>query len=196
MKQPGPIKRTPFKRKRTVYKNAKPTWRKSPKQTKKEAWLLYGIEYPGWERYTNLRKSVYWYLLSNYVRKRDFNMFKGECVSCGKRVTTWNKFHAGHFISVSRGGFGLLFDKRNVNGECSSCNNWDKQKLGYERTLDARYGTGTAQLLKDRHFASKKGTPEKEWSQMEYEVKIKELQNESTANFKRTQTEEGKDISV
>jgi hypothetical protein len=102
------------------------------------------------------------------------------CISCDKKVDAWGQFDAGHFIPAGGGGFGLVFDEMNVNGECPRCNAWDEMHLfGYERGLDARYGAGTADKLKarydDYHF---KGKITKEWSQIEYDTRIRSLLSE------------------
>jgi hypothetical protein len=67
-------------------------------------------------RYKGL-KGKYWTYFSEYVRRRDFIQF-GRCISCGNPVSDWRQFDAGHFIAAGGGGFALLFDERNVNGEC------------------------------------------------------------------------------
>jgi hypothetical protein len=110
------------------------------------------------------------------IRRRDFVRF-GTCISCGKTVSTWREFDAGHFISAGSGGFSLLFGEQNINGECQYDNAFNgNHLLLYRRGLDARYGKGTAEALEERcrdvHF---KGTITKEWSKKEYEAKIEEI---------------------
>lgn len=158
----------------------KPTKRatkpKAKKKTKAGLWRIYGLNRPPKPRYEGLR-GIYWYLLSRKVRQRDFKAFRA-CISCGRTVFRWEDTDAGHFIPASAGGFGLLFDERNVNMQHKACNNptWTPEaSLGYEKGLDERYGEGTAQDLKDRFYDSKKGTPVKEWSQHEYDLKILDL---------------------
>jgi hypothetical protein len=92
-------------------------------------------------------------------------------------------FDAGHFISAGNGGFSLLFDERNVNGECRYDNAFNgNHLLLYRRGLDARYGKGTADALEERyrdcHF---KGKTTKEWSKKEYEIKIAEIKEKLAA---------------
>jgi Bacteriophage Lambda NinG protein len=126
-------------------------------------------------RYKGL-KGKYWTYFSEYVRRRDFIQF-GSCISCGKPVSDWRQFDAGHFISAGGGGFALLFDERNVNGECQYDNAFNQNHLLlYRRGLDARYGPGTADALEERYRDSHfKGTTTKEWSKREYEAKIEEI---------------------
>jgi hypothetical protein len=49
-------------------------------------------------------KGKYWALFSLYIRRRDFERF-GTCISCGKTVSHYTEFDAGHFISAGNGGF-------------------------------------------------------------------------------------------
>jgi hypothetical protein len=126
-------------------------------------------------RYKGL-KGKYWKLFSEYIRRRDFAQF-ACCISCGNPVSDWREFDAGHFIAAGSGGFALLFDERNVNGECKYDNGFNENHLLlYRRGLDARYGPGTAEALEERyrdfHF---KGKTAKEWSKREYETKIEEM---------------------
>ena len=79
------------------------------------------------QRYRGL-KGKYWKLFSDYIRRRDFAKF-GACISCGKRVSDWREFDAGHFISAGGGRFALLFDETNVNGECQYDNAFNENHL-------------------------------------------------------------------
>ena len=132
------------------------------------------------QRYRGI-KGKYWSLFSEYIRRRDFERF-GTCISCGNPVLHWTEFDAGHFISAGNGGFSLLFDETNVNGECRYDNAFNgNHLLLYRRGLEARYGAGTADTLEERyrdvHF---KGKFTKEWSKREYETKIAELKEKIT----------------
>jgi Bacteriophage Lambda NinG protein len=127
-------------------------------------------------------KGKYWTLLSEFVRRRDFIQF-GRCISCGNPVSDWREFDAGHFIAAGGGGFALLFDERNVNGECQYDNAFNETHLVlYKRGLDERYGAGTSDHLEERyrdfHF---KGKTTKEWSKKEYEAKIAEIKEKLAA---------------
>ncbi len=125
-------------------------------------------------RYKGL-KGTFWRLFSEYVRKRDYNLF-GSCISCSRKLNGWqDSVDAGHFMNAGNSGFSLLFDERNVNAECKSCNGFNRNhQLLYAQNLDKRYGGGTTDLLieryKDYHF---KGIITKEWTAEEYKKKIK-----------------------
>lgn len=158
-------------------KPQKPLKRSSkPRKTKTSVWAEYGLERPAYVRYSG-KKGVFWWLLSRKVRQRDFKRW-GSCINCGKRLNSWQEGQCGHYLSAEKCGFLLLFDETNLALECKGCNKYDKQKLGYEQNLDKRYGEGTAFGLKKRYWESKKGTPAKEWSQLEYDRKIRALQKE------------------
>lgn len=69
-------------------------------------------------------------------------------------------------------GFALLFDERNLNGECERCNAWDDTHLlGYAENLDLRYGKDTARGLRVR-YEMRNSHITREWSRADYEVKI------------------------
>ncbi len=152
------------KRKRRKASKSAPKRRK----TKKDMWAEYGLERPSKPRYSGLR-GIVWHLLSLYVRTvRDKDK---PCIGCGKEH---EDYHGGHFIATGRCGWdGLALNPDNVHKEGASCNFRDKQKLEYERNLDLRYGSGTAQKLRDIYYEYKhSGNQYKNWSQNEYREKI------------------------
>ena len=122
MKQGGYIQRkTPLARSKVPLRRSY-LKRKPPKKRKLlvDEWRQYGLTRPPKPRYRGL-KGVYWYLLSQYTRKRDFKEF-GTCISCNKSVDSWRDFDAGHYAPAGNCGFALLFFKLNINGECKGCN--------------------------------------------------------------------------
>lgn len=136
-------------------------------------WREYGLEKPSYIRYSG-RKGVYWWLFSRKVRQRDFEKYGGKCIDqCGGRADSWHDFQGGHFVPANKCGFGLLFDELNVHGQLARCNNPQispMSPIGFARGLDERYGKGTADTLMARRFKITK-----EWSQLEYDRKIREL---------------------
>jgi len=167
-----PLKaKTGFTRKAPLKASRKPA---KKKQTKADLWRQYGLERPGKPRYEGL-KGIYWRLLSEKVRRRDFEKY-GTCISCGVRFDTWQDSDPGHYIPAGTCGFDLLFDEKNIHGECKRCNGFDEGHLiGYERGLDMRYGAGTAKKLEDRYWKHKAGNLTKEWSTLEYDRNIRKL---------------------
>lgn len=154
-----------------------PKLEKPRKLKQVETWALYGLNKPPNPRYTGL-KGIYWYVVSEYVRKRDHKMW-GRCISCNKKSESWKHFQAGHFISAGTGGFELLFDLENINAECGYCNGFDHNHLvGYEINLDKRYGKGSAAKLKKRYLKARAGTPQKAWNDKQYDAAIRDLQGE------------------
>jgi len=139
------MKRSPLKRKS-----------KSPKKSFKELFASYGlpetITSPKQLRYRSpVEKGICWYWFARFIRKRDAEEW-GTCISCGL-AKTFEEMDAGHFGPAGDCGLDLLMDERNVNGECSRCNAWVSAHLwGYEKGLNARYGEGTADKLKERYY--------------------------------------------
>lgn len=168
------LTRTPFRKKTKPYTPNKAVLVRS--KTKAELWRNYGLERPPKPRYEGL-KGIYWYLFSIKIRTRDFTAFHGECIDqCGKVAKDWHEFDAGHFVAASKGGFGLLFDEQNVNGQLKGCNNptfSPNSSIGYAYGLDDRYGAGTAEKLWNR-----RNLITKEWSQIEYHERILALQED------------------
>lgn len=160
------MRRSGFKRK------PKDNSKKLDKQ--KELEEEYGLKLSYW-RYVG-RKGIYWNLLSKYIRMRDFNKY-GTCISCGKEFNTWKDSQAGHYAPAGDCGFALLFDERNIHGECPSCNNprFSPGKLiPYRQALVKRYGEKWVKKL-DADYAAKVTT--KEWTQKEYHTEILKLQD-------------------
>lgn len=146
--------------------------RKKKKLTQRELWATFGLNMPSYRRYDGL-KGVYWHVLSKYVRMRDFVTFGGKCISCPTVLEQWYQGDAGHYLAARDCGFGLLLDPMNVHLQCKRCNNpsWSPSaSIAYGFELDRRYGNGTAQALYKR-----KGDMHKEWSQTEYDIKIREM---------------------
>lgn len=125
-------------------------------------------------------KGRFWKVFSDFIRLRDFKKYNGQCISCGRTVL-YESLQAGHFAPAGNCGFALLFDEVNVNGECSTCNGFDRGHLiGYKNRLIERYGKKKVDELEkkynDSHF---KGITTKCWTKREYEVKIVEYKEKT-----------------
>lgn len=132
----------------------------------------YGVRMKYW-RYDG-RKGIFWSLFSQYIRKRDLLKF-GKCVSCGTQFFDIREVQAGHYAPAGSCGFALLFDERNVNAECPRCNNpvFSSGKLiPYRTNLVNRYGE---KWVKKLDYDYQHQTITKEWTQSQYDNKIKEL---------------------
>lgn len=139
-------------------------------------WGIYTVKAIKQLRYTNPpEKGVYWHYLSLWVRKRDIEKY-GVCISCGKPITMDNA-QAGHFMPAKDCGRDLLFDPLNVNAECNGCNGFDQTHLlGYAKSLDKRYGRGTAdKLIQRREDYKHRKEPLKDFKGWEYAEKIRVL---------------------
>ncbi len=147
-------------------------WKKGATAKDKALAEEYGVKLTYW-RYKG-RKGIYWHLVSQYIRKRDFYKY-GTCISCGKKFDKWEQSQAGHYAPAGNCGFALLFDERNINGECAACNNpvFSSGKLiPYRANLVKRYGERHVKKL-DKEYSEK--VTMKEWSQGEYDKEIKKL---------------------
>ncbi len=150
--------------------------KKPSKKSVLESYGIYGHSGFEWLRYKNPpEKGIYWYLFSQYVRRRDVEQY-GTCISCGRPITVDNS-DAGHFMPAKDCGRDLLFHPMNVNAECSSCNAWDDTHLlGYAEGLDKRYGEGTALMLrKMRDDYKNSPVPIKDWKADVYISMIHQL---------------------
>ncbi len=117
-------------------------------------------------------KGRFWVVFADFIRQRDTRKYHGRCVAC-RRVRT---LQAGHYAPAGNCGFALLFDERNVNGECAGCNAFDSGHLiPYRAGLVERYGEAwVLQLEADYNASRYKGKTSHEWSKKEYEEKIRE----------------------
>ena len=146
---------------------------KKKKGNEKELEALYGFKMTYW-RYKGL-KGIYWNLLSQYVRRRDFIKY-GTCISCGRKFDSWHESQAGHYAPAGNCGFALLFDPLNINAECPACNNpriSPGKLIPYRANLVKRYGEEAVKKLDARY---QKKEMMKEWTQREYDVEIRKLQ--------------------
>lgn len=140
----------------------------------KELEKLYGIKMTYW-RYKG-HKGIYWNLISQYVRRRDFFKY-GTCISCKRQFGNWHESQAGHYAPAGNCGWGLLFDPQNIHAECPACNNpriSPGKLIPYRANLVQRYGEAYVKRL-DRRYAEKNSLSAKEWTQREYDVEIRKL---------------------
>lgn len=78
-------------------------------------------------------------VFNKYIRKRDSADGFFKCISCGE-VFPVSRMNAGHYVPMSRSS-ALRFHTDNVNGECESCNGFDKFHLvGYRKNLIIKIG--------------------------------------------------------
>lgn len=160
-----PIKRSPIKR-----KAAHPR----VKRTDADLWKQYGLTKPAKPRFKGLA-GILWYAMSRYVRKFEFLTYGGECVDgCGRKVERWEDADCGHFRASSR-GFCTRFTRENLGLQTKYCNNpvWSPDSsYGFGKTIDARYGSGTAERLTQMSRMTCQ-----EYTDAEYDREIKKYLN-------------------
>ena len=125
-------------------------------------------------RYTG-PKGTYWKHFAKAIRERDLHKY-GTCISCGSKLVE-GKFDAGHYVPASNCGFALLFDPKNVHGECKGCNGFDEFHLvGYRKGLLERYGQEFVEdLEKRRDDARFKGIITKQWTPKQFKEESKKM---------------------
>jgi hypothetical protein len=97
---------------------------------------------------------------NSFIRNRDKDL---PCISCGEMKDIKQ---AGHFMAV-KGGDGLRFDERNVNGECSGCNAFSQSHLiFYYENLKKKLGDDFPGLMEDIYNERKN---HKKWAKEELE---------------------------
>ena len=137
----------------------------------KALWASYGLTVPKYRRYSG-RKGIYWNLFSKYIRNRDYENFEGLCMTCLKYVEKGDD-QCGHLFPARDCGFLLLFHEKNNHLQHSKCNNprfTPSAGIHNSINIEKRYGTGTiAELAAIKLFKGK------EWSQKEYDTRIKLL---------------------
>lgn len=96
---------------------------------------------PGAHGATPTQKRA-WRIVSEYVRKRDFEKYKGKCVSCGKVFVQWEDLQAGHYKPWGSSNSWFKYDLTNINGQCNHCNMNSGADIGfcYGQEMKRRYG--------------------------------------------------------
>ena len=88
-----------------------------------------GYQIPQWFRSIPLgshgnspTQKRYWKVISDFVRQRDFEKYKGRCVSCDHRFESYKEAQGGHFLPWGACNSYFKFDISNVHAQCSTCN--------------------------------------------------------------------------
>ena len=103
-----------------------------------------------------------------WVRMRDI---KEPCISCGINEAKWD---GGHYLKAEIYS-GVIFDERNVNKQCSYCNQYlDGNTAAYRQGLIKKIGLEEVEALEDlaNETRTKKWTIE-ELQQIKTKYKIK-----------------------
>lgn len=141
-----------------------------PKKGKVNPWLAYGLKKPAYVRFKG-NAGILWFVMSRYIRKSEWIEYNGACVDgCGRYIPDWREADCGHFRASSR-GFCTKFERTNLGLQTKYCNNptWSPDSsYGFGKTIDKRYGKGTAdRLTQASHRVCK------EYSPAEYDLEIK-----------------------
>lgn len=84
----------------------------------------------------------YWKVISDFVRQRDFQKYKGKCVSCAKRLEQWQDGQAAHYRRYATCNSYFKFHPDNIALSCSYCNQNEDGVIGHSfgEELKRRYG--------------------------------------------------------
>jgi len=97
-------------------------------------------------------KGMLWGIFARYIRLRD----RGECISCGN-YRKYEDLQAGHYVAAGGSSNDLIFDEKNVNGECGQCNGFSADHLiPMRQNLIRKYGEeAVLDLERRRKFIGK-----------------------------------------
>lgn len=138
-------------------------------------------------RYANIMRGLYWYWLSLDVRKKEWEKWNGECITCLIPLATWQEGQCGHMVSSAECGEYLRFNKRNLALQHAACNNPRFNPNAGARNAvhyDMRYGPGAWDALYEE-----RKTECKEPKTSEYPALIEAL--DSYKEYKATLLSEG-----
>lgn len=174
------MKRTGFKRKATKPMKRTPLRSKSKNPAKKKKIKKKGYRVPPWfsslpagSHGSGRVQKKYWKVVSDYVRKRDFEKYDGRCVSCSKRLEHWKDGHAAHFRKYSLCNSWFKFDIDNIALSCPICNKRDDGPIGFAfgQELIRRYGPHHLEWIEKENLKYK-GVKMEDWEIVE---KVAEL---------------------
>lgn len=103
-------------------------------------------------RYSDPLRGIYWYYLSKDVRKKEWEKWRGLCITCLGPIERWQDGQCGHMVPSSMCGEFLRFDRRNLTIQHGGCNNPRfTPQAGALNAIhyDQRYGQGAWQALYD-----------------------------------------------
>lgn len=118
------------------------------KKTQVALWAEYGLKKPAYVRYSGLG-GVLWCVMSQYVRRTEFETYGGRCVDgCGRVIENWRDADCGHFRSAK--SLSTRFLRENLGLQTKFCNSprgGNGNQYGFGKAIDQRYGPGTADRL-------------------------------------------------
>ena len=98
-----------------------------------------------------------WKLISDYVRIRDWYLYKGKCVATGVKILHWSDGDAGHYKSYSVCNGMYKFDPDNIHLQSKNSNAWGGGDIGYGfgEELKRRYGENYLTLIDEDNLLHK-----------------------------------------
>lgn len=136
--------KTPSRKPKTALQRTKPS--KSIKATKT---INKGYKPPKW--FSSLKQGShgntpaqkkYWKVVSDTIRKEEFEKYNGKCITCPKILDTWQDGQCAHYKpwSVCHGFF--KYERKNLALSCANCNRLSGGEVGYRysQELKRRYG--------------------------------------------------------
>jgi hypothetical protein len=140
------VKRTALKRRTTKQKKARVL---KEKYTPPE-WFM--AVKPGAHGNSPAQKRL-WRIVSEAVRKEDYERFGGRCVSCPRVLDTWQDGQCAHYKpwSVCNGLF--KYERRNLALSCSFCNQNSGADIGHRfgEEMKRRYGTSILDWIEEEN---------------------------------------------
>lgn len=125
--------------------------RKRKLEKERELWSSFGLIRPAKPRYVGLQ-GILWFLASKAVRMEEFAFYGGYCGDgCGGKVERWQEAHCGHFESAGRAQTRFL--RENLILQLPKCNTDQNNGRAIQyrigKTINERYGAGTAELIQE-----------------------------------------------
>lgn len=119
-----------------------------PKKFKKDLWAEFNLPMPAYVRYSGLQ-GILWHVMSQYVRKSEWIQYGGECVDgCPVLIQNWYEADCGHFRSAKSLSTRFLRENLGLQRKyCNSPHGCNGRQYDFGKTVDQRYGAGTADRL-------------------------------------------------
>lgn len=118
-----------------------------------------------------------WTIVSEYVRKRDFQRYNGKCISCDTILSRWQDGQAAHYIPYSRCHGMYKFDPENIYLSCAICNTgYGGAHVGYNfgNEIVRRQGHDALNVI-DFNNESHRGEKMHEWDLVEMAERLMKI---------------------
>lgn len=87
-------------------------------------------------------QKKYWKVVSEHVRKSDFDKYSGKCVSCNTVLSDWREGDCAHWRAWSLCNAWMKYELKNLALSCKGCNRASDGAIGYHfgEELKRRHG--------------------------------------------------------